>query len=236
MNTQPALPPQRTEKGTLFVHSIFPTIQGEGPYAGRPCVFVRLYGCNLQCPWCDTDYTSTVTEMTPLAVVTEVFRLMPNKSKLVVITGGEPFRQRITDFVKLLAFERIDVQIETNGTLFPGEDFPFMDCIIVCSPKTPMINHRLAELVDAYKYVLDHSHVSPVDGLPNGVLGKFEETARPPEDWAGTIYLQPADESLVQNGYHADTHNKRNLEATVASCMKFGHRLCIQTHKLANLP
>ena len=39
------------------VHSIFPTIQGEGPFVGQPAIFIRLAGCNLQCPACDTDYT-----------------------------------------------------------------------------------------------------------------------------------------------------------------------------------
>ena len=59
-NGQPIEKVQRTFDGTLEVHSIFKTIQGEGPFCGTPAVFIRLAGCNLQCPWCDTCllYTS----------------------------------------------------------------------------------------------------------------------------------------------------------------------------------
>jgi 7-carboxy-7-deazaguanine synthase len=48
-----------TEDGSLDVVDIFPTIQGEGPNAGRPAVFVRLWGCNLTCSFCDTDFEPT---------------------------------------------------------------------------------------------------------------------------------------------------------------------------------
>src|SRR3954467_9071958 len=48
----------RSDGNSLSIHSIFYTLQGEGPYSGCPAVFMRLAGCNLQCPGCDTDYTS----------------------------------------------------------------------------------------------------------------------------------------------------------------------------------
>jgi len=62
--TLPMLNQQLAEKrverqdGALEIIDIFPTIQGEGPFAGEPAIFVRLAGCVLQCPLCDTDYTS----------------------------------------------------------------------------------------------------------------------------------------------------------------------------------
>ena len=55
INKQPIEKREPSYEGTLQVHSIFKTIQGEGPFCGTPCVFVRLAGCNLQCPACDTD-------------------------------------------------------------------------------------------------------------------------------------------------------------------------------------
>ena len=57
-NTQPAEKQVKSSGLILAINSIFYTIQGEGPFAGSPAVFVRLAGCNLQCPMCDTEYTS----------------------------------------------------------------------------------------------------------------------------------------------------------------------------------
>ena len=61
-NQQLADKPVLNETGlSLQVNSIFYTIQGEGPFAGRPAIFIRLAGCNLQCPGCDTEYTKRQT-------------------------------------------------------------------------------------------------------------------------------------------------------------------------------
>ena len=150
---------------TLKVHSIFKTIQGEGPFAGEPAVFIRLYGCNLQCPLCDTDYTSQYVDVNPEAILIAVSAfLTPNK--LVVITGGEPFRQDIGPSVRLLLKAKIRVQIETNGTLYL-RGFPYwnLGVTIVCSPKTGKVNKKLALFIDAYKYVL-HADTMADDGLP----------------------------------------------------------------------
>jgi len=56
--TNPIRPPARGDGSTLEVQHIFPTIQGEGPYAGMPAVFIRLGGCNLACSFCDTEFES----------------------------------------------------------------------------------------------------------------------------------------------------------------------------------
>lgn len=232
-NTQPVAPINHTSS-TLAVHHIFPTIQGEGPFAGRPAIFVRLNGCNLQCSFCDTDYTSRTEPMTykEVAIRCLDFLGLNRKSKgcapLVVITGGEPFRQRIGGLVEVLHAAGFQVQIETNGTVEPDPDFPYELATIVCSPKTPKINPVLAAKVTAYKYVLDVHHVDPQDGLPAGTLGKFNATARPPEGWTGDIFLQPLD---VQD----EVTNRHHTQAVVHSCMQYGYRLCLQTHKIAGL-
>ena len=133
--------------GCIDVHSIFPTIQGEGPHAGRPAVFVRLAGCNLTCPACDTDYTSTRDRMSVHHVINRIATVNPvvDTPTLVVITGGEPFRQDITELInRLLEFSH-EVQIETNGTLWRksmSNIRPNHSLQIVCSPKTPLLNER----------------------------------------------------------------------------------------------
>ncbi|MDY5084806.1 MAG: 7-carboxy-7-deazaguanine synthase QueE, partial [Prevotella sp.] len=76
---------------TYRVNDIFYSLQGEGHNAGRAAVFVRLSGCNLACPFCDTDFTSYET-LTAAEIVGRVLALVPAGSvrPMVVLTGGEP--------------------------------------------------------------------------------------------------------------------------------------------------
>jgi organic radical activating enzyme len=234
-NTQPIEKQKLQNSATLDVHSLFYTIQGEGPFAGHPAVFVRLAGCNLQCPMCDTDYTSERCTIDAHALAAKCYHLAggpsgPASRSLVVITGGEPFRQNIREFVTHLLNEGYLVQIETNGTLY--QDLPWCeDLTIVCSPKTGAINKHLLPHINAFKYVLDAGSVSPFDGLPLEALGhpNPSRVARPPVNFPGTIYLQPIDD-------HGETFMIEHLTACVKSCMTHGYTLGIQLHKLIDLP
>ena len=83
-----------TSMHTYRVNDIFYSLQGEGHNAGRAAVFVRLSGCNLACPFCDTDFTSYET-LTAAEIVGRVQALVPAGSvrPMVVLTGGEPTLQ-----------------------------------------------------------------------------------------------------------------------------------------------
>ena len=229
MNTQPIEKQTIDLLDRVIVHSIFPTIQGEGPFVGRPAIFIRLAGCNLQCPLCDTDYTSNRMELTAASIVRAVdghHDLL--KKPLVVITGGEPFRQNITDLVMRLREAKYDVQIETNGTLYL-QDFPYELVTVVCSPKAGKINHRLLRYpgaINAYKYVLRHGEVAD-DGLPILALAHpaSPQVARPPIGFTGPIYVQPVDDK-------DEKLNALNLQAAVDSCMTHGYILGVQLHKI----
>ena len=232
MNEQPIEKTVLTNlKTPLYdVHSIFYTIQGEGPFAGTPAVFIRLAGCNLQCPLCDTDYTSARTLMGARAVMERVKEqlvlTMPQKQRpLIVITGGEPFRQPIGHLVKRLINTGYRVQIETNGTLNQCLlDSAFLT--IVCSPKTGKVNKLLASRIDAYKYVLNHKVVAKADGLPLWALDHPAAPllARPPKFYKGTIYIQPEDSQDPAT-------NAKNVEAAIKSAMLYGYIYCSQIHK-----
>lgn len=231
-NKQIPVPNDRCEDGTLVVHSIFNTIQGEGPYAGRRALFIRLNGCNLQCPGCDTEYTSKRYVMTPANIVYEV-RNVWHPVELIVITGGEPFRQNITPAVMSLLEFGYTVQIETNGVL-SLPDFPYEHASVVISPKTAKINKLAAEKAAAFKYVIQAGSVAE-DGLPTVALGHIRgvgrgSVARPPSSWAGPIYVQPMDEK-------DEAKNAANVRACVESVMKNGKlTLGFQMHKEVNLP
>jgi 7-carboxy-7-deazaguanine synthase len=236
LNLQKPVPLERDPEGFLRVHSIFPTIQGEGPYAGEAATFVRLFGCNLQCPGCDTEYTSQNSLYSPGSltdVILFTVKPLPDYRPLIVITGGEPFRQNLTPFVISLFAEGCKIQIETNGVLYPGDDFPWDAVTVVISPKTGKIHPKTAQRASAYKYVLSHDGVMP-DGLPERALGHplggASHVARPPSGWAGPIYLQPMD---VKD----DVENLLNVQAVVKSVMNHKRYIMgVQMHKLTGLP
>ncbi|MBQ7632251.1 MAG: radical SAM protein [Paludibacteraceae bacterium] len=115
------------------VNEIFYTLQGEGAHSGIPAVFVRFSGCNLRCPWCDTEFTE-YTSMTAEQIIEEMNALydLPNeRRKMCVLTGGEPSLQVDTPLIDALHQAGFYICIETNGTrpLPPGIDW------ITCSPK-----------------------------------------------------------------------------------------------------
>ena len=224
-NEQPISKPTFAKNGDLEVHSVFKTIQGEGPFVGVSCVFVRLAGCNLQCPLCDTDYTNKDMQLTSVESLHFQVEELLGPTDLVVITGGEPFRQNLTPFVLELLEAGIQVQIETNGTLYLDQ-FPYDDITIVCSPKTGSINSNLKKHITAYKYVLHADHVDPFDGLPDVVLGNLTKAkvARPHDTFCGTVYVQPVDTNSEMNKIH--------LECAKKSCLTYGYTLGVQLHKI----
>ena len=232
-NIQPAEKQVKDSGLILAVNSIFYTIQGEGPFAGSPAVFVRLAGCNLQCPMCDTEYTNR-TSMDVERILCNIEgagldgKMPKAPCNLVVITGGEPFRQNLLPLVKALLDAEFRVQIETNGTLYCDLPFDHPDLTIVCSPKAGSINKKLAPHIAALKYVATvDSLENSLDGLPTHALEHPNGSglARPPQGFRGTVYLQPVDEKNT-------VKNNRNLIAVVKSCMDNGYRLCLQIHKI----
>jgi organic radical activating enzyme len=225
LNTQFPEKPVHTSGDTLEVHSIFHTLQGEGPYAGVPAVFVRLAGCNLQCPRCDTNYTDGRYVATVEAIVQDIWAKREPTTRLVVITGGEPFRQTLKPFVKLLLFSGFQVQIETNGTLH--QDLPYEDIMVVCSPKTGSLNRFLVPKLAALKYVVSADAMDE-DNYPTYALESASYLFRPPVDFQGTIYFQPYDSG-------SEEENQRHRQAAVKACFATGNTLCLQTHKLLNL-
>ena len=116
----------------IKVSEIFTSFQGEGPYVGTPSTFLRLYGCNLDCEWCDTDISTY--EILSVDDVAEILltQMEFNNIKTLIITGGEPTLQmeEIKRLIKELP-DDIRIQMETNGSIF--EYIPEIEYVI--SPK-----------------------------------------------------------------------------------------------------
>ena len=226
-NVQPVEKIVHEEGHALDVHSIFLTIQGEGPLVGRRAIFIRLAGCNLQCPQCDTDYTTRRERLDVEEIVRRVNRYsLSDAQNLVVITGGEPLRQPIGGLLDKLLSQAFDVQLETNGTAYQALPYLHPSLTVVCAPKTGRVNPRLLPHIDALKYVITAGDVDPRNGLPYTALGHTASPrlALPPPDFRGTVYVQPCDEQDSEK-------NAANLAATLDSVMNFGYTLCLQTHK-----
>jgi 7-carboxy-7-deazaguanine synthase len=120
----------------MQITEIYASIQGESSYAGLPCVFVRLTGCNLRCTWCDSEYTFTGGRRMPAAeVLAEVRRHAP--IKLVEVTGGEPLLQarEVIPVMRQLLDEGYTVLLETSGER-PLADVPD-DVIVIADVKCP---------------------------------------------------------------------------------------------------
>lgn len=229
LNTQPVSKPDLAPDGALDVFRVWETLQGEGPFSGTPSVFVRLSGCNMRCPKCDTDYTSYSSRVSPeeLLRVVQSFPTGSRKGGIVTITGGEPFRQNIGEFARLCFAHDLSVHVETNGTMFPPECW-VLPLFIVCSPKAATVDQAMRSHVKVLKYVLKAEDVDPSDGLPKSVLGYDHPPARPWPGFKGLVIVQPMDEG-------DPALNKANEQAAIRSAMKFGYRFQIQLHKLVGL-
>ncbi|RTE04855.1 7-carboxy-7-deazaguanine synthase QueE [Paenibacillus whitsoniae] len=101
---------------------IFETVEGEGTRAGFPTIFVRLFGCNLRCTWCDTKYSYPPAEAENVMTIAEIVsKVQTFRSRHICLTGGEPllYGEKSLALVEALAaLEQVDdLHIETNGAI-----------------------------------------------------------------------------------------------------------------------
>jgi len=218
----PIRPPVNGDGQQLEVKSLFPTLQGEGPFAGWPSVFVRLGGCNLACSFCDTAFEAFATRGVE-QILEEVKALSMENGKrlrtLVVITGGEPLRQNIAPLCEALLAEGFKVQIETNGTLWR----PLPEAVdIVCSPKNTgkgyfPVRDDLLPRVNAFKFIISkhNNHYNHVADVGQGKAGT-------------PVYVQPMDE-------YDEAKNSENRALALELATRHGYRLSLQLHKLLGI-
>lgn len=228
----------------LLVHSIFYTLQGEGPFAGRPSVFLRLAGCNLRCFFCDTEFEKGAKRLTIEEIVEQISVWgRPHGLPLVVITGGEPMRQPLEPLLMLLYNQGFKTQIETSGSIWPRTlSVAIADLMahFVCSPKTGKVAPHMLNVCRDWKYIIDKIYmpVDPTDGLPiwsTQVRDKRQRIFRPPQGQGHQIWVQPCEK------YHADgTPDRESTRANelfaAELAMEHGYRLSLQQHKYLGLP
>ncbi len=168
---------------SLLVNEIFYSIQGESLNAGRPCVFVRLAGCNLRCSYCDTTYA--YEEGTLLNIRGIIRKVEKHNCSLVEVTGGEPLFQRDTpELIKRLLDSGREVMLETNGSLDVSSVDP--RCMKILDVKCPSSgessknryeNLLLLTALDQVKFVIgdraDYEFAKTTKGLfPKALPGQ----------------------------------------------------------------
>ena len=203
----------------MKVNEIFYSLQGEGFNTGTPAIFVRLSGCNLDCPFCDTDHISG-KEMTEGEIIEEVSRY---KASLVVITGGEPALQLTESLVEMLHLLGKTVAVETNGTV----ELPKNVDWITLSPKDAFLGDKakpILKYADELKLIFDEDNFSEDQHRDvRKCVSKYENiniTHR---------FLQPCDTGDPQK-------NAEIIQKTIEYCKEHPEwRLSLQTHKILNI-
>ncbi len=214
------------------VNDIFYSLQGEGFWTGTPMVFLRLAGCNLRCPFCDTDFSAS-REMTAPEIIEALDAAHPSLpgSRRICITGGEPALQLDAPLIEALHQANYTIHLETNGTrpipagidwvtISPKEDF----CL---SGPAKGDGHPRADVV-----------------LPHADELKLVYTGgNDPEKWlsfpARHFFLQPCDPGEICPADGGDFRPSESVD-TVSATLRYilSHprwRLSLQTHKILGI-
>lgn len=218
------------------INEIFQTIQGEGVFTGLPAIFVRLQGCPVGCPWCDTRHTWVVDPAREVGVqavldcsnesdgwskmsteqILASFQQFGYQARHVVITGGEPCLYDLQDLSTALIEAGYQVQIETSGT---SEIQTHEQTWVTVSPKInmkgglPVLVSALERANEIKHPVATERHVEELDALL--------ATARLRENVV--IALQPI------------SQKSRATQLAMATCIARNWRLSIQTHKYLDI-
>ena len=204
----------------LKVNEIFYSIQGESSYTGRPCVFVRLTGCNLRCSYCDTRYAYDEGEDLEIGEIID--RVTSHRCVLVEITGGEPLMQKDTPLlIQRLLDLGFEVLMETNGSM----DISVVDdrCVKILDIKCPSSGEAKRNYLDNLK------RLQPKDEI------KFAIGSREDYDYAKKIlsFIDRADGNSKPPLF-SPVHGRLNPEL-LAQWILADHldvRMQIQLHKI----
>lgn len=208
---------------SIVVNEIFYSIQGESTYAGRPCVFVRLTGCNLRCSYCDTRYAyEDGREMK----TEEIIRAVTGYGcPLVEITGGEPLLQAETPGLVAGLLERgYEVLLETNGS----RDISSVDnrCVKVVDFKVPSSG------------MSDSNDLENIGRLSNGDEVKFVIGDRADYEFARDFIQTTGLEATARYPIHFSPVFGRQAPKTLARWIledRLNVRLQVQLHKVIEL-
>lgn len=189
------------------VNEVFYSIQGEGKHTGMPAVFVRLAGCSMNCPFCDTKYAfQTGEEWDETRLLAE---LKKYPCKTVIVTGGEPTEQDAPALFAALKKAGYTIHLETNGSA--DTDVSLVDFVCV-SPKK-YVSAEMLKKADVIKIVIGQD--TDIADLQKYYAYENDKTQ---------IYLQP------------ESNKQENIDLCVKLLKEHpSARLSLQMHKMANI-
>lgn len=193
---------------TYKINEIFTSIQGEGKFVGYPVIFLRLAGCSMGCSFCDTKYCQQVNQqMTAKEIINYFADKFPFFSR-VVITGGEPFEQDLSDLLFLLDKNEYAIHIETNC----AHDIPkeYANVIWLTGSPKKRWEDKTVKYCDEIKVVVS------TDKDINKALHLHDVNRQ------ALLYLQP------------ESNKPENIKKCVEACLKWPHifHLSVQVHKM----
>lgn len=196
------------------INEIFFSLQGEGHNAGRAAVFIRLSGCNLQCPFCDTDHSRHVM-MSAKEIILEAEKY---DCGFVVLTGGEPSLWIDQDLIDRL-HEHFEIAIETNGT----HQLPNNIDWITLSPKQHSVQGAQVVIDRCNELKLIWEAGFDADKMNDLIENEYGHIAH------SEIYIQPCDTGSI-------TRNKEIIKDAVDYCLNNTDvKLSVQLHKILNI-
>lgn len=217
-------------RNTVYhINEIFYSLQGEGFHTGRPAVFVRFAGCNLRCPFCDTDFSHS-EPMTAEQIARRVFDYSTHPHTLIVLTGGEPSLQVDNELVDALHAHQQTVTIETNGTRPVPDNIDW----VTVSPKAVPADDLPLTQADEPKVVLSHESKVVLTQADEVKVVFTESTEKLLPLWRTTIrashyYLQPCAQPGIEP-------IQTNTEAVVEYILSHPDwKLSLQTHKYLDI-
>ncbi|MBF0209867.1 MAG: radical SAM protein [Desulfamplus sp.] len=218
---------------SLNLCEIFYSIQGESTFAGLPCAFIRLAGCNLNCSWCDTIYARDDIGLS-VGIDEIISKIEVFGSKLVEITGGEPLMQKETPIlIEQLLNLGYQVLVETNGSI--NINTISNRCVRVVDIKCPSSNESDKNLLTNIDMLTDQDEI------------KFVVADKKDYEFAKEIIYETNLKKISPSKIHispvglGSNYNKSlyNLELLsleeLAALMvkdKIGARLSLQMHKI----
>lgn len=204
----------------LKVSEIFHSLQGESTYAGLPCIFIRLSGCNLNCSYCDTGYA--LGEGTEWSKEQILDKIRQYKCNLVELTGGEPLCQKkAIPLLQRLCDEGYTVLLETNGSISVAEVPP--EVIKIIDVKLPGSGYGESFLIKNLNHLQTHDQIKFVIGNKRDYEAAKDFMAQHGLK-GGNILFSPVTDKLTA-GKLAEWILQDNLDV----------RLQIQLHKILDI-
>ncbi|UPT14757.1 7-carboxy-7-deazaguanine synthase QueE [Buchnera aphidicola] len=208
------------------INEIFQTIQGEGSYTGTPSIFIRLQGCPVHCPWCDTKYTWMCSQKENVSVKEIKNKNQANKkwsflhekdilrilkkwtTKHVVISGGETCLYNLSNITKTLEEEDYQCQIETSGIKN-----------IICSLNTWVTLSPKENIKPLYTSIIRSNEIKFPIFKKEDLLYVYNILSKIKDKKKRIICLQPI------------SQNEKALNICIKACIENNWKLSVQLHK-----